>query len=320
MEDLCRFFIYFILFLTLYQYFNKVVEGHNVQSSSDCSSAQNRTDCRTKAPSCYWSDASGKRTSGGNGTCVSTGSTVSASRYHSGNHHASDHNHPTDPSITQISGRVEDSGENQINLSGRAMCDTHTCPNNYVKRNGIDNVFQGEDATQTCCRPVTCDTFECGQTSDPIDNSSTVNQFDPPEAPTELPGERCCTPKICNTYTCPSGFQSKPGLENLQQGGNPQSTCCYALSDSHREAGMCSNAQPSTSQNPNYNNGQPFGGPCQRSSCNFCCGISAQKPDGTMNNYGQHCREWQCGSGSNPSTMVASGLDQKENWTDCLRQ
>jgi len=227
MEDLCRFFIYFILFLALYQYFNKVVEGHNVQSTADCSSAQNRTDCRTKAPSCFWRDTSGKRASGASGTCVSTGSTSSASRYHSGNHHASDHNHPIDPSITQISGRVEDSGENQINLSGRAMCDTHTCPNNYVKREGVDNVFQGEDATQTCCRPVTCDTFECDQTSDPIDNSSAVNQFDPPNAPTELPQARCCTPKMCNIYTsCPNDTILKDDAANIQQGQNPQSNCC----------------------------------------------------------------------------------------------
>ena len=82
MEKICRFFIYFILFLVLYQYFNKVVEGHNVQSTADCSSAQNRTDCRSKAPSCYWSSSDGKRTSGESGSCVSTGSTVSASKYH----------------------------------------------------------------------------------------------------------------------------------------------------------------------------------------------------------------------------------------------
>ena len=49
MDDLCRFFIYFILFLVLYQYFNKVVEGHNVQSTAECSTAQNYSDCSKSA-------------------------------------------------------------------------------------------------------------------------------------------------------------------------------------------------------------------------------------------------------------------------------
>lgn len=39
-----------------------------------------------------------------------------------------------------------------------------------------------------------------------------------------------------------------------------------------------------------------------------------------MKNYGQHCREWQCGGGLEyASEMEESGLDQKDNWTDCLR-
>lgn len=228
MEKICRFFIYFILFLVLYQYFNKVVEGHNVQSSSDCGSSQNRTNCRSKAPSCYWSNSDGKRTSGESGSCVSTGSTVSASRYHSGNHHASDHNHPIDPSLGQITRRTEDSGESQVNLSTSAMCDSHTCPDNYVKRDGIDNTLQGDNATQSCCRPVTCDTFEsCANThvltTDP--SPDTVNQFDPPHAPTELPAERCCTPKKCSTYTCPSTHISREN-PNSDQGDDPASACC----------------------------------------------------------------------------------------------
>jgi hypothetical protein len=192
MEKLCRFFIYFILFIVLYQYFYKVVEGHNIQSSSNCSESQNRTDCRSKAPSCYWGGSDGKRSSG-SGSCLSSGSTTSASKFHVGNHHARDHNHPIDPSLGQDSGRVEDSGENQSSSTIGAMCDTYTCPDNYVKRDTVDNIFQGEDARQTCCRPHTCDTFECGENSEPVENSSSINQFDPPEAPTELPQARCCT-------------------------------------------------------------------------------------------------------------------------------
>ena len=134
MEGLCRFFIYFILFLVLYQYFNKVVEGHNVQSTAECNTAQTYSECRVKAPSCYWSNSDGKRISEGDGTCRSTGSTVSASRYHLGNHHASDHNHPIDPSITQISAdRVEDAGQ-QASTDTSGMCDSFTCPDNYIKR------------------------------------------------------------------------------------------------------------------------------------------------------------------------------------------
>ena len=57
--------------------------------------------------------------------------------------------------------------------------------------------------------------------------------------------------------------------------------------------------------------------------CNFCCGVRAQQPDGTMKNYGQHCREWQCGGGTGDRAdhikMETAGLDKKENWTDCLR-
>jgi len=233
MEKICRIFIYFILFLVLYQYFNKVVEGHNVQSTADCSSTRTYAECRSKAPSCYWRNLDGKRTSEESGSCASTGSTVSPSRYHSGNHHASDHNHPIDPSIGQITGRVEGSGENQVILSITERCDTHTCPDNYVKRDGIDNTPQGDNATQSCCRPVTCDTFECGEISESITDPSpeSVNQFDPPDAPTELPQARCCTPKMCNTYNtpCPTGFQSKSNLESLQQGNNPNESCCEII-------------------------------------------------------------------------------------------
>ena len=272
MEKICRFFIYFILFLVLYQYFNKVVEGHNVQSTTDCSSAQNRTDCRSKAPSCYWSSSDGKRTSGESGSCVSTGSTVSASKYHSGNHHASDHNHPIDPSIGQITGRVEDSGESQVNLSTSAMCDSHTCPDNYVKRDDIDNTLQGDNPSENCCRPATCDTFECGENAERITDPSpeSVNQFDPPDAPTELPQARCCQAK-CGTYTCPSTHISR-GNANANQGDDPTSSCCQIRGCSNFYApGQGFGCPGGYANKSNFNS---IVVPAANQGMNYCCGLN----------------------------------------------
>ena len=119
MEKMCRFLIYFILFLVLYQYFYEVVEGHVVQSGkilTDCSTATTRNDCRLKAPSCFWGtndcpplDPNGNAYPAGSvcprrmpslisgsdgnpppqptGACLPTGSNTTASAFHSGNHH-----------------------------------------------------------------------------------------------------------------------------------------------------------------------------------------------------------------------------------------
>ena len=74
MDKLCKVLLYFILFLTLYQYFNKVVEGHEDQSgkvSSDCVNKGTRTSCRAVAPSCFWGNALGKRVNtNGGGICM----------------------------------------------------------------------------------------------------------------------------------------------------------------------------------------------------------------------------------------------------------
>ena len=69
------------------------------------------------------------------------------------------------------------------------------------------------------------------------------------------------------------------------------------------------------------------GGPCLDlrtnvvETCDNCCGIRASNPIAELGlkNYKGNCREGQCGSGpKTPSQMEAEGLDQKNNWTDCL--
>jgi len=74
MDKLCKVFLYFILFLTLYQLYFKNVEGHENQSgkgSTDCSTKTTRASCRSEAPSCFWGNALGKRVNtDGGGICM----------------------------------------------------------------------------------------------------------------------------------------------------------------------------------------------------------------------------------------------------------
>tara|TARA_B100002051_G_scaffold274526_1_gene315928 strand:- start:1070 stop:1510 length:441 start_codon:yes stop_codon:yes gene_type:complete len=120
MDKLCKVLLYFILFLTLYQYFNKVVEGHEDQSgkvATDCSlNRGTRQLCRAVAPSCFWGNALGKRVNTNDGgicmegnnpttdsqeecegdtkqwkpnSCQPTGSNLTLSSTHSDNNHHS---------------------------------------------------------------------------------------------------------------------------------------------------------------------------------------------------------------------------------------
>ena len=74
MDKLCKVLLYFILFLTLYQFYFKVVEGHEDQSgkvATDCSTKTTRRECRSHAPSCFWGNALGKRVNtNGGGICM----------------------------------------------------------------------------------------------------------------------------------------------------------------------------------------------------------------------------------------------------------
>jgi hypothetical protein len=177
-------------------------------------------------------------------------------------------------------------------------CSGHT---NSLAVNPSSIVCEGDECQDTeCCtkpRPTCADTNADG-TDVNFDCSGNTNGL------ARAPENIRCSGEVCTEAEC---CILEPHLQ------------------SHSELGQCSNATAYQFHYPNtdYNNGQPFSGPCPRRSCNFCCGVTAQKPDGNMKNYGQHCREWQCGGGTGDSgdhiKMETAGLDKKENWTDCLR-
>jgi len=82
-----------IIFLSFYIISNcfQVIEGHTQQSNEDCT-AENRADCRKKAPNCYWSTDAGERMPTVifdgvtvSGSCRSTSSPTS---FHRGDHHS----------------------------------------------------------------------------------------------------------------------------------------------------------------------------------------------------------------------------------------
>ena len=141
MDKLCKVLLYFILFLVLYQFYFKVVEGHEDQSGkveTDCSTKTTRRECRSHAPSCFWGNAIGKRVNtnaggicmeginsttdsqeectGGNkewkpNSCQPTGSNLTLSSTHSDNNHHSPGQEDTTGSDTATPAEGETEGQ-----------------------------------------------------------------------------------------------------------------------------------------------------------------------------------------------------------------
>ena len=53
MDNICRFLLYIILFIVVYQYFTSVTEGHT--NDGGCGGL-NEIDCNLNTPNCYWGD------------------------------------------------------------------------------------------------------------------------------------------------------------------------------------------------------------------------------------------------------------------------
>jgi hypothetical protein len=196
-----KFLLIIIIFLSFYIISKcfKVIEGHSEQSNDACSSAENRVDCRKKAPSCYWSTDTGGRMptvifdgETVSGSCRSTGSTSSPSSFHMGNHHSEDQENPDETPNLNRSNNWQPDTIRPTNAPSSIYCDSFTCPSNTEKRESAVNIEKGNNPFQTCCRSETCDRHTCPIDKVPKENSSTIEKGN-------NPNENCCENIKCGT-------------------------------------------------------------------------------------------------------------------------
>ena len=249
-----KFLLIIIIFLSFYIISNcfKVIEGHTQQSNEDCSTAENRADCRKKAPSCYWSTNTGKRMPTVifdgvtvSGTCRSTGSTSSPSSFHMGNHHSGDQENTDETPNVNRSNNWEPDTVISRNTSNSIYCDSFTCPNNTEKRQGSESIEKGNNPFENCCRSGTCNTHTCPNDKVLKENPSTIEKGNSPNI-------NCCENMKCGTagpnqspYQCISPRVRKGGndWENLEVENRDQldGVCCDSNCDTVTDD-MCRNA------------------------------------------------------------------------------
>lgn len=249
-----KFLLIIIIFLSFYIISNcfKVIEGHSQQSNEGCSSAENRAECRKKAPSCYWSTDTGGRMptvifdgETVSGSCRSTGSTSSPSSFHMGDHHSGDPENPDETPNVNRSNNWQSDTVTSSNTTNSIYCDSFTCPNNTQKRQGAENIEKGNNPFENCCRSETCNTHTCPSNKVIKENPSTIEKGNNPNV-------TCCENMKCGTagtnrssYQCVSPRVRKGGdnWENLEAENQDQldQVCCDSNCDAVTDD-MCINA------------------------------------------------------------------------------